>query len=145
MKLTDLVMVVLVEASHETDMEKCQRIWTLLSDLYAANTSLLELAEDRRRLHAAELIAAAWKTCQSNGTIGQSSPKPDFVTSLESRLAECLAKSAQGPNAEDGNDYDTGGGIGLKTPQSFQVEPEADALFGLDFQDIDWSFWNSID
>jgi len=55
----NLAMVVLVEASHERDVDKCQHIWSLLSHLYAANTSLLELTENRRRLHAAELIVAA--------------------------------------------------------------------------------------
>lgn len=138
-------MVVLVEASHESDMDKCQRIWSLLSDLYAANTSLLELTEDRRRLHAAELIVAAWKTCQSKGTVGQSSLKPELVMTLESRLAECLNMSAQRSSAKNGHKDNTGEATGLEIPQSLPVEQDATGLFDLDFQDIDWSFWNSID
>lgn len=138
-------MVVLVEASHESDMDKCQRIWTLLSDLYAANTSLLELAEDRRKLHAAELIVAAWKTCQSKGTVGQSSLRPNFVINLENRLAECLAKSTQRSSTKNGHEENPEGAVGLETPQSLPVEQDASVLFDLDFQDIDWSFWNSID
>jgi len=138
-------MVVLVEASQESDMDKCQRIWTLLSDLYEANTSLLELEQDRRRLHAAELIVAAWNTCQSKGTVGQLSPKPEFVITLEGRLAESLAGPAQRLNAGVVRENNAGETIGLNTPQSLPTDQDANALFDLELQDIDWFFWNSID
>jgi hypothetical protein len=59
MKLIALVMCVLVEASDTDDMAKAQELWDLLASVYATDTELFELAEDRRRLHAAELIIAA--------------------------------------------------------------------------------------
>ena len=83
-------------------------------------------------MHAAELIVAAWRTCSNKGTVGQMS-KPDFVTTLENRLAECLG----------GREEDTA--RGLETPQTLQMEQDVNSYFEMDFEDIDWSFWNSID
>ena len=31
------------------------------------------------------------------------------------------------------------------TPESFLADQDADFVFDFDFQDIDWSFWSSID
>ena len=139
-------MVVLMEVSRENDAEKCQRIWMVLSDLYAAKTALFELTEDRRHLHAAELLVAAWKRCQSKGTTGLSYTMPEFVSSLKTRLAQCMAESTMlTPDVRDARDNGLDSHIGPDTPQSLRFEPDVDALFDLDFQDIDWAFWNSID
>jgi len=138
-------MVVLVQASHENDSDKCQRMWALLSELYATMTSLFELTEDRRRLHAADLVVAAWRTCQSKGTVGPLSATPDFVSSLERRLKECRTE----PTLDDGiqDEHENGAGISGRpnNPLNFLSEQDAESLFDLDFQDIDWAFWNSID
>jgi hypothetical protein len=53
-----LVMCVLVEASDESDIYKAKELWDLLACVYEANANLLELLEDRRKFHAAELIVA---------------------------------------------------------------------------------------
>ena len=137
-------MVVLVEASQENDVDKCERIWALLSDLYAANTSLFELTQNRRRLHAAELIVAAWRTCQSKGTVGHSSAKPEFVSRLKSRLAECTTESTVASNAKNEHEGPEGR-MEPNNPQGLPPDQDVDTLFDLDFQDIDWAFWNSID
>ncbi|KAI1849973.1 hypothetical protein JX266_004352 [Neoarthrinium moseri] len=138
-------MVVLVEASQETNIDACQRIWALLSDLYAANASLLELTEDRRRLHAAELIVAAWKTCMSKGTVSRSTPTPSMVSSLEKRLSECMEDVPQASAETEANGGIHRGVRELEIPESFLSEQEANNLLDLDLRDIDWSFWNSID
>lgn len=31
------------------------------------------------------------------------------------------------------------------TAQGFMFEPDADVLLDLNFEDIDWSFWNNFD
>ncbi|KAK9781353.1 hypothetical protein SCARD494_14126 [Seiridium cardinale] len=138
-------MVVLVEASNETDTDKCQHIWDVLSDLYASNKSFLELTEDRRRLHAAELIVAAWKTCQSRGTLGRTLPRPDFVSNLEKQLVESVAASTQTSAPKDTDANLPGEPAVLDTYPSFLDDQDGNGLLELNFQDIDWSFWNSFD
>lgn len=138
-------MVVLVETSQETDTDKCERIWALLSDLYGANRSLLDLAEDRRKLHAGELIVAAWRTCQSKGAVGRSLSKPSFVSELEECLQSCSIELNQTSNTGEVNGPDLVGRDGLDTSHSFLADVDESGLFSLDFEDIDWSFWNSID
>ncbi|ETS85230.1 hypothetical protein PFICI_03255 [Pestalotiopsis fici W106-1] len=135
-------MIVLIEASNETDAEKCQRVWTVLSDLYTTNTSLLEFVEDRRRLHAAELTVAAWKSCKTKGTVDRDAPKPEFVRDLEDRLARFMATSTEVAAAQDMGRHEEP--VATDAPQSFSLEDEADGLFDLNFEDIDWAFWNNF-
>ncbi|THW78378.1 hypothetical protein D6D17_10164, partial [Aureobasidium pullulans] len=76
---------VIVEVMQLKGSPEAQRIWDLLSDLYTYNKNLLELSEDRRKLHAAELITSAWKARQ---TADPSAYKPTCVSILEPLLSE---------------------------------------------------------
>lgn len=139
------VMVVLVEASRETDPANCQGIWALLSDLYDTNNSLLELAGDRRRLHAAELIVAAWKACRSKGTMGRSLPKPSFVSKLEERLKKIAMEPAEAPVAGEVVEGKREGEMRLDMPSGVLGEEDFNFSLDLNFEDIDWAFWNNFD
>ena len=138
-------MCVLVECSQQDDESKARRIWDLISDLYLHNFTLSRLSEDRRRSQAAGLVVSAWKARQKK--LG-SLQKPQFVVTLESQLAQCnpadpsqtfTAQSTQQASSGQNQNYEP------ITPQSFSAGQDVDAIFDLDFQDIDWSFWNSID
>lgn len=135
-------MIVLIEASSETDATKCQRVWTVLSDLYTINTSLLEFLEDRRRLHAAELTVAAWKSCKSKGTVNRDAPKPEFVRDLEDRLTNFMARSTDAAGSQ--NRGRTEEPAVTDNAQSIFLDNESDGLFDLNFEDIDWAFWNNF-
>jgi hypothetical protein len=134
-------MFVLVEAYEETDLQKGPELWELLSDVYASHTDLLELADDRRKLHAADLVIAAWNAHLSK-TPDDDSDTPTFVVTLSSKLAEYRA-SFEGdstearPNAGDFWDQAPATAEGMSADGDFE--------FGMDLQDIDWSFWSSID
>lgn len=145
MSLISLVMVVLVEMSHDIDGEMPQHIWALLSDLYAANESLLELTDDRRRLHAAELIIKAWKACRSKRTAKNIVSKPDFIGDLENRLVACMSHPTEPLTFEETDRDAQQEPIDLNGSKSFLDDEDFNVLFNLDFADIDWSFWNSID
>ena len=126
------------------DSTKVQQIWDLLSDLYSANSALSEFSDDRRTSHAASLVVAAWKARQSR--LGnQYLSKPDFVGELEFLLSKHHTRPALGTHVnplQPGNPEPTAAPV---TPVSFRTEQDSNAVFDLDFEDIDWSFWNSID
>lgn len=134
----------------------------MLADLYSANLSLSEFAEDQRRVHAAELIVSAWKARSTHlATLGPAPAKPNFVISLEVRLAETHAKAraqksellprssgAQLPPTPATTSQSTG----IPTPNPNGLESDAllddryfDDLSAIDFDQIDWAFWNSVD
>ncbi|KAK5999846.1 hypothetical protein QM012_004934 [Aureobasidium pullulans] len=121
---------VIVEVTQLKGSPKAQRIWDLLSDLYTYNKNLLELSEDRRKLHAAELIISAWK---ARHTADASAPMPLCVTILQPLLNEhrVAVESAQ-PEA-----------IGPLEP--VMIEEDLNEILGLEFQDIDWSFWAGME
>ncbi|KAJ9652813.1 hypothetical protein H2198_007943 [Neophaeococcomyces mojaviensis] len=139
------VMCVLVEAAQQDDASKTQRIWDLLSDLYSTNSTLSQLADDRRKFHAAELVVAAWKARQNNPNLDQHLSKPEFVTHLETQFPECRTGLAQNSSAKVVQDGSAGQRVEPVTPDSFLAEQDVDAVFDLDFQDIEWAFWSSID
>jgi hypothetical protein len=130
-------MCLLVEASDTNDMFKAQELWDLLASVYATNTELLDLAEDRRRLHAAELIVAAWSAYRIKFANHQLET-PGFVTNLEQALATYYNTFDQ-ESQEQGDE---------PTRPPLDSEPftlDGEFEFDIDLQDIDWSFWNSID
>lgn len=143
-KLTSSVMFVLVEAARENDVSKAQEMWDLLASVYTCNVSLHDLEEDRRRLHAAELVVAAWKAWQNKFGIGQYTP-PQFVVDLESGLAS--HRTRVGQEITSGSVVQRGPRTSFApiTPESFLTAEDMSGTFDLDFQDIDWSFWNSMD
>jgi hypothetical protein len=133
-------MFVLVEASEQSDVYKAQELWDLLASVYATNADLFELAEDRRKLHAAELIVAAWHAYRSKYN-SQQLEDPTFVSQLGQKLstygADLAPQTAQtGPRHGDHQDIpDT----------RLSLEANLDFDFDMDFQDIDWSFWSTMD
>lgn len=130
-------MCVLVEArdaSNASEVDKAQELWNLLSDVYAAHPDLVDFTHDRRRIHAAELVVAAW-----NAQHGRPSPqrleKPKCVDELSQRLTAHHAHE----NAQQRE------GEGQSALLSATEPSEMDLNFDIDFGDIDWGFWNSID
>lgn len=138
-------MLVLVEASRENDMGKAQETWDLLADVYATSPILFVLSEDRRRHHAAELVVAAWKAWQHRlGPSAQYMSPPPFVSQLKFELA--AFRSGNGKETAAGPDQlqSTTSDMAPITPESVMTE-NVDFAFDMDFQDIDWSFWNSME
>lgn len=139
-------MCLLVEAAHQAEGPKMQQIWTLLSELYESNKFLAELSEDRRRVHAAELVAAAWKNRQNNIAPNACPPKPAFVVHLEAQLAEYRLKKAQSYGAKVTEQASVGqASDAVNADTLFPELQDVNADFSLDFSDIDWAFWSSID
>ncbi|KAL6721752.1 hypothetical protein ACLMJK_000857 [Lecanora helva] len=138
-------MCVLVEASQQNDESRTQRIWDLLSDLYVANSMLSRLSEDRRRSHAARLVVAAWKARQSKLAPSQYIPKPDFVTHLEYQLSEVRSGPVVPYDTKISPQEIANDSAQPVIPETFLEDQDMNAVFDLDFQDIDWSFWSSVD
>ena len=136
-------MCLLVEAAHQAEGPKMKEIWNLLAELYDSNKFLSELDEDRRRVHAAELVAAAWKARQNNIAPNVCPPKPAFVVHLETQLAEHRLHKAQSHGARVTNVCQANEAVNADT--LFPELQDVNADFSLDFSDIDWAFWSSID
>jgi hypothetical protein len=134
-------MSVLVESHEESDPYKEQELWVLLSDVYAAQTDLLALEDDRRNLHAAELVFTAWNAhCSKNPS--KLLEAPAFVVTLSNKLAEYRARFEPNNVEEHHNTAD----LHQIDPASIEgVFAEGNYEFDMDLQDIDWNFWNSID
>jgi hypothetical protein len=144
-RLTELVMCILVEASQQVDLAKTEQIWELLSELYLANPTLSQLSGDRRPFHAAELIVAAWKARQHKFSTSRSVDPPEFIINLENQLSRSQSDPALGPDAGQKQHVNTRPDLTTAGFEAHPAEQEVDAAFGLDFQDIDCSFWSSID
>lgn len=138
-------MFVLVEALRENDIAKAQETWDLLASVYASNPSLFELPEDRRRHHAAELVVAAWKAWQHKlGPSAHYISPPSFVSQLELGLTAARSGTDQDDVSASEQEQSVNTKVGPMTPESIVAE-DVNAIFDMDFQDIDWSFWNSIE
>lgn len=105
----------------------------------------MQLTEDRRNSHAAELVVAAWRARQTKRTSDVSFSRPEFVIHLEAQLLECCSGPADNVKMKDGQQSSAGKKFEPLTSESISPEVEADAISDLDFQDIDWSFWNNLD
>jgi hypothetical protein len=103
----------------------------LLSDLYTYNKPLLELSEDRRKLHAAELTINAWKAHQA---ADPSAYTPMCVSVLEPLLSERLAVVANSDTEVVGQPLDP-----------VMTDEDLNVILGLEFQDIDWGFWAGME
>lgn len=121
----------IVEVTQLKGSPKAQRIWDLLSDLYTYNKPLLELSEDRRKLHAAELIVNAWKARQA---ADPSAYIPMCVSVLEPLLSE---KSTQVADSE----IEAAG----QPLEPVMTDEDLNVILGLEFQDIDWGFWAGME
>ena len=136
-------MCVLVEASRIDDLPKAQEVWDLLTDIYANNRELHDVIEDRRRYHAAELVIAAWKAWQNKPNPQQLIEDPSFIQGLEKELAKHRRKSDKvaGKGVVDPPVTSAPAAI---TPHDALTQDDFTAVFDLDFQDIDWSFWDNV-
>jgi hypothetical protein len=122
---------VIVEVTQLKGSPKAQRIWDLLSDLYTYNEPLLELSEDRRKLHAAELITKAWKVRQA---ADPSAYTPMCVSVLEPLLSESHAAVAHSETEVVGQPL-----------EPVMTDEDLNVILGLEFQDIDWGFWAGME
>ncbi|KAG9857545.1 hypothetical protein KCU98_g928, partial [Aureobasidium melanogenum] len=122
---------VIVEVTQLKGSPKAQSIWDLLSKLYTHNKNLLELSEDRRKLHAAELIINAWKARQ---TASPSEPTPLCITTLEPLLSEHRARVEHGRSEAAGQPL-----------EPVMTDEDLNEILGLEFQDIDWAFWAGME
>jgi hypothetical protein len=138
-------MGILIEASQHAGSSRTQQIWDLLSELYAANTSLSELSDDRRKSQAANLVVNAWNARQSKPTSDGIWSKPDFVTKLEAQLAQAGKGHPQNTSTVAEHQDISEGGVDAANPKILPAEQDIGGLLDLDLQDIDWDFWSSID
>jgi hypothetical protein len=122
---------VIVEVTQLKGSPKAQRIWDLLSDLYTYNKPLLELSEDRRKLHAAELIIHAWKARQA---ADPSAYIPMCVSVLEPLLLEKNTVVAESTTEAVGQPL-----------EPVMTDEDLNVILGLEFQDIDWGFWAGME
>lgn len=121
----------IVEITQLKGSPKAQRIWELLSDLYTYNKNLLELSEDRRKLHAAELIIKAWKARQM---ANPSAPTPSCVSMLEPLLSEHRTDADHLQSEASGQQL-----------EPVMTDEDLNEILGLEFQDIDWGFWAGME
>ena len=158
------MVFVLIEARRQFDKPKVEIIWALLSEVYGANPTLSELAEDRRKSYAAELITAAWRARDNilhgpqRDTAG-APQKPAFLVSLESKLNQ-ITKAGNIERPTKRNLADTATlnsaatkkfvpATGLQMPELpienvIHDQLDLDAIGDIDFDVIDWSFWENI-
>lgn len=132
-------MIVLIEAT-DTSETKAEDMWDILSAVYECNPDLYDLADDRRKLHAAELIVSALKTRRSKfGDI----PLLEKLAPLEELTRKLAAyQAANGYSGE----LPAGTAEASVAEQSmYEFVDNAGFDFDMDIQDIDWSFWSSID
>ncbi|THX92550.1 hypothetical protein D6D03_10424 [Aureobasidium pullulans] len=122
---------VIVEVMQLKGSPEAQRIWDLLSDLYTYNKNLLELSEDRRKLHAAELITSAWKARQ---TADPSAYKPACVSILEPLLSDNRGDATKTQTEVVGQPL-----------EPVMTDEDLGAMLDLEFQDIDWGFWAGME
>ena len=134
----------------------------------------MNISGDRRKTYAAELIVAAWKSreallldqCRKFPIYHVPPQKPSFIADLESRLP----KAAVGPTSLRETPQSESSPESLQTPNSiattlvtsengqFQMPafgsytqqlPKSTTepyIFGsLNFEDIDWTFWDSLE
>lgn len=120
-----------MEVTQLKGSPKARRIWDLLSDLYTHNKNLHELSEDRRKLHAAELIVNAWKARQ---VASPSAPVPLCILVLEPLLLKHRAglEYVQSEAAE-------------QPLEPVLTDEDLNEILGLEFQDIDWGFWAGME
>jgi hypothetical protein len=112
-------------------------MWELISRVYDANTSLYQLSTNRRHLHAAELVLSASKARQMKSSPNDCPRTPEFVIKLEAHVAGDAGKAAGGSTNPSPN---------ITTDLSTDCRAlENDGPFDLDFQEVDWGFWESID
>ena len=149
--LTYIVIHVLSEATQQTsNPSKAAKIWNLPIDVYASNPGLSDLTEDPRKLHAAELMVAAWKI-QERCLLGsrRDSGKPAPLAQLEIRLAEAKEQAEQPEQARP--QQSVMANAELPMPQETgavtvdDTDMDMNSVAELTFDDIDWSFWLGLE
>ncbi|KAL8951918.1 MAG: hypothetical protein Q9222_002137 [Ikaeria aurantiellina] len=158
------LVYVLIEAHRQCGTPRAERIWSVLSDLYAANHSLSELPGDRRKSYVVELLIKAWKARERYLSENQHNPfqqpqQPTFLLNLERKLSQhSEASKAEGPSKRKLGEAETPDLTPVKKPVpaagiqngNLQVDDGAPSSLDLDpfadfnFDAIDWSFWESV-
>ncbi|MCJ1284842.1 hypothetical protein MMC26_004179 [Xylographa opegraphella] len=160
------LVYVLIEAHRRFDTPRAEKLWELLSDVYAADPSLLELQEDRRKSYVVELMTVAWKARENFLAERQQHPqntyrppqKPAFLVDLENRLLNYIeAGKSEGSSKRKLDEAETLGSTPAKKPmppldtQARDVlmdnmsssEFDPDTFAEIDYDAIDWSFWEA--
>ena len=161
--LIGIVVYVLIEARRQFDKPKAEAIWALLSEVYGANPTLSDLAEDRRKSYASELMTAAWKARENvlrgpQRDTHNAPQKPAFLMNLESKLNQVtetgnierpskrkLEETA--PNSAVTKKIVPATGLhmpNLPLENVIHDQLDLDAIGDIDFDVIDWSFWENI-
>lgn len=140
-----IVMIVIVESAHQTDTTQAQRIWNLLADIYSSFPSLAELSEDRRSAQAAELVVSAWKAYRAKSSPNHLPIQPALIVDLEARLERCRTKGGQSVSEGNSQKRDDPTGEALPHHADTMTETSLTSMYDLEFQDIDWLFWENLD
>lgn len=135
------VMCVLLEARDAVDMLQAQELWNLLVEVYAAHGELLDFDGDRRRVQAAEIVLATWNTHKGKFA-GHIQSEPEILSKLSVELAAYRANmdAIVDPGVSRNENV-----LPTSDAQAGAAVVEEDFSFDLDFQDVDWSFWNSME
>ena len=159
-----LVVYILVEARRQCETARAERIWEVLSNVYAAHHGLSELHDDRRKSYAVELMIVAWRARERYLTerqqgISRLPQKPAFLVGLESRLSECSqVGNSDGPSKRKLGEADTFSPTPAKrlvpaagmpdgewpAESGALTQADLDAIADFDFDAIDWAFWEEI-
>ncbi|KAL8710246.1 MAG: hypothetical protein Q9220_005177 [cf. Caloplaca sp. 1 TL-2023] len=158
------LVYVLIEAHRQCQKPRAEKIWALLSNLYAANQSLSNLSGDRRKSYVVELMTKAWRARENYLLERQQNPpyppqKPTFLVNLENTVLQY--PEAVEPEGASKRKLDQEEARGL--PPVKKLVPAAgvrsrdihvddvavglldlDPFAGFNFDAIDWSFWESV-
>lgn len=122
-------------------MTRAQELWKLMLEVYAMHEELLDFSGDRRRIQAAEIVLATWHSHEEKFA-GHNHDKPEMLSKLSLELATYRAGLEPVVNPAMYRDESVSSAPDM-LPEATAIEE--DFSFDLDFQDIDWSFWNSME
>ncbi|KAJ6790270.1 hypothetical protein PWT90_06586 [Aphanocladium album] len=124
------LITLLVDLPHLTDADRMKSAWALLGDLYGFAEFLSDFGVDKRRLRAAELVVAAWKTCATKPAL-EGKPIPEWITKLELDVSDAANDENVLENHQDAEHT-------IHTDEEGHTFSD---LLNVDFADIEWSFW----
>ncbi|MCJ1313113.1 hypothetical protein MMC25_006790 [Agyrium rufum] len=160
------MVYVLTEARRKYDTPKAERIWAVLADVYASNPSLSDLSDDRRKAYAVELMTVAWRAREGflldrpkrQPNTYHASSKPAFLVDLEVKLSSLVgAVNTDTTSKRMLCDVETMDATPIKKSRPEDpfpnLEPnyenialsqlDLDTIAEIDFDAIDWKFWET--
>lgn len=131
--ISSLVIAMLVDIPHSTDISKLKEAWNLVESLYSTAEFLSDFSGDKRRIRAAELIISAWNACESRPDL-HGWARPEFIYKLETGIQQINSADAEENHERNHQeatvvDDPAGGDISFSD------------FLELDFAEIEWSFW----